>query len=141
MATPIEEPLLEKTLEALPGWQGSTDRIWREVHLPADLDAELRHQVEVDATALGHLPQVEAVEGGTRFTLTTQEVGAVSELDVALASHISDLAWRLTKDAPVPDEPGVHAVRTDDAEVVIEDSEAKELHTQPERAGKFQVRF
>lgn len=136
MPTLLEAPLVDQTLKALPGWQGDQRTIWREVHLPQDLAATLRRQVETDASAMGHDPEIQDVPGGTRFALTTHEVGGVSELDVALAAHISDLAHRLT-----PDEPGVDAVRADDAEVVIEDSRAQELDTQPERVGKFQVRF
>jgi 4a-hydroxytetrahydrobiopterin dehydratase len=142
MPTLLAAPLVDETLEALPGWNQGEGEIWREILLPDELDAVLRHQVEVDATAMNHAPDMIRVPGGTRFSLRTHEVGGVSELDVALASHISDLAHRLTQAAPdVPDEPGVEAVRQDDADIVIGSTDPMELETQPERVGKFQVRF
>lgn len=142
MPTLIDAPLLDETLTALPGWQGDQSRIWRDVSLPTDVDAELRRRVDVDATAAGHHPEVERTGDTTRFVLTTPEVGGVSELDVALASHISDLAFRLTDATPeVEVVPGVEAVRDDD---IDEDTgagvDALELHTQPERV-RQQVRF
>jgi 4a-hydroxytetrahydrobiopterin dehydratase len=142
MPTLIDAPLLDETLTALPGWQGDQSRIWRDVSLPDDVDAELRRRVEVDATAAGHHPEVERTGDTTRFVLTTPEVGGVSELDVALASHISDLAYRLTDEVPeVEVVPGVEAVRGDD---VDDDAGAEsgpvELHTQPEKI-RPQVRF
>jgi 4a-hydroxytetrahydrobiopterin dehydratase len=142
MPTLIDAPLLDETLTALPGWQGDQSRIWREVSLPDEVDAELRRRVEVDATAAGHHPQVERTGDTTRFVLTTPEVGGVSELDVALASHISDLAYRLTDEVPeVEVVPGVEAVRDDEVDL---DSGAGdgpvELHVQAEKV-RPQVRF
>jgi 4a-hydroxytetrahydrobiopterin dehydratase len=120
--TLLAEPLVEETLKALPGWQGDQEGIWREVHLPTHLDETLRYHVDVDSAALGHAPAVEAVPGGTRFALRTEEVGGVSELDVVLASRISDLAHRLR-----PEEPGVAAVRQDDFEVADSTGEGTAL--------------
>ena len=114
MPTLLEPALVEDTLGSLPGWSGDATRIWREMHLPPEADAELRRQVAVDAGAMGHAPIVEPCEGGTRFVLRTDDVGGVSELDIALASHISDLAHRLSTG-----EPGVDAVREGDPVVVV----------------------
>jgi 4a-hydroxytetrahydrobiopterin dehydratase len=142
MPTLIDPPLLDETLSALPGWQGDQSRIWRDVSLPDDVDAELRRRVEVDATAAGHHPEVERTGDTTRFVLTTPEVGGVSELDVALASHISDLAYRLTDETPeVEVVPGVEAVRDDSVDADTgAGTDAVELHVQPERV-RQQVRF
>lgn len=127
MPTLLEAPLVDDTLQALPGWSGDQSGISREVRLPPHLDDELRRQVDVDATAMGHLPEVERIPDGTRFALRTPEVGGVSELDIALASHISDLAHRLTEQAPdVPVLAGVEAVREDDVEVDVESAAAPE---------------
>jgi len=114
MPTLLTDDLVTETLAALPGWTGDASALVRDLHLPAKVDAELRRQVEVDAHAMGHLPTVEDLADGTRFRLSTDEVGGVSELDVMLASHISDLAHRLN-DA----EPGIDAVRGDDIDVVV----------------------
>jgi 4a-hydroxytetrahydrobiopterin dehydratase len=135
--TLLEGPLVDDTLKSLPGWSGDKHTLWREVHLPPDLDQELRRQVDVDSTAMGHAAEAEQVEGGTRYVLTTHDVGGVSELDVALAARISDLAHQLSSD-----EPGVHAVRRkdDDVDIDVGDTEALELSTQPEKV-RAQVRF
>lgn len=130
--TLLDEPLVDDTLQSLPGWHGDRHSLWREVHLPPQLDEELRRLVDVDSAAMGHEPDIERVDGGTRFVLTTHDVGGVSELDVVLAAHISDLAHRLSAQ-----EPGVEAVRPDDVEVVIGDAP----DTQPEQKLRADVRF
>ena len=133
--TLLDEPLVDDTLQSLPGWSGDRYTLWREVHLPPSQDEELRRLVDVDSAAMGHSVEMEPLDGGTRFVLTTHDVGGVTELDVALAAHISDLAHRLS-----PREPGVEAVRDDDVDVVVGDSDALELNTQPEKV-RAMVRF
>ena len=119
MPTLLDSALVEDTLSSLPGWSGDATRLWREVHLTPDVDTELRRQVTVDAGAMGHAVAMEPCDGGTRFVLRTDEVGGVSELDVALAAHISDLAHRLSSQ-----EPGVHAVRHGDPVVIVRPGES-----------------
>lgn len=110
MATLLDETLIADTLESLPGWQGDSTRLWREVHLDEQQLAELRRQVAVDAEAMGHAPTFQ----GARIELTTPEQGGVTELDVMMASHISDLVHRLSHA-----EPGVEALREDETVAVI----------------------
>jgi 4a-hydroxytetrahydrobiopterin dehydratase len=124
MATLLERPLIEDTLKSLPGWHAGDDEIWRDVKLPKDLDAELRREVESDSEAMGHSVSIERTKQGTRFTLTTHDVGGVSELDVVLASRISDVAHRLSEQTPDADEPGVTAVRQGDLDVIVEGVDA-----------------
>ena len=116
MATLLDKTLLDDTLESLPGWQTDCDRLWRDVQLDTDTDTdtELRRQIEVDSSAMGHAPTYEDVEGGTRIVLRTEEAGGVTELDVMMASHISDLVHRLESG-----EPGVEVERRDDSVVVF----------------------
>ncbi len=114
MPTLLTDDLIADTLDALPGWTSDGTSLLRDVHLSAEIDAEMRRQVSVDAHAMGHLPSVEDIEGGTRYRLSTEEVGGISELDVTMASHISDLAHRLNDG-----EPGVDAVRHDEVEVPV----------------------
>lgn len=114
MATLLDDTLIADTLESLPGWQGDSTRIWRDVHLDTEQDAELRRQIEVDGGSMGHTPTYEQGEGGTRIVLRTEEAGGVTELDITLASHISDLLHQLS-----PDEPGVEATRHDEAIVIF----------------------
>jgi 4a-hydroxytetrahydrobiopterin dehydratase len=113
MATLLDTSLLDETLHALPGWHADAAEIWREVHLDPGTDGELRRRIDEAGASMGHRPRVETVPGGTRFTLSTPEEGGVTELDIVLASHISDEAHRLD-----PAEPGVHAVRQDEVEIV-----------------------
>lgn len=114
MPTLLTDELVTDSLASLPGWSGDSRALVREVHLSSEVDAELRRQVAVDAQAMGHVPTVEDLGNGTRFVLSTAEVGGVSELDVTLAAHISDLAHRLSEA-----EPGVDAVRQDDVDVAV----------------------
>ena len=121
MPTLLDDALVTETLTTLPGWQGDATRIWRDIHVEPDIATELRRQVSVDATSMGHRPTVEDIPGGCRFILYTDEVGGVSELDIAMASHISDLTHRLANT-----EPGIHAQRSDEVEVVFTGGEAGE---------------
>ena len=132
MTTLLDETLIADTLKSLPGWEGDSTRLWRDVHLAPDVDAELRRQVTVDAQAMGHDPAVESVDGGTRFVLTTHDAGGVTELDITLASHISDLVHRIKNE-----EPGVEALRHDEAIVIFRSGEGAsgdEAHGEDEDA-------
>jgi pterin-4a-carbinolamine dehydratase len=111
--TILDDGLLTETLKALPGWQGDTHAIWRDLKLAPSVDAELRRQVAVDGGAMGHPPEVQdRGDGVTRYTLSTD--GGVSELDIAFASHLSDLAHRIAAS-----EPGIDAVRAGDPIVIF----------------------
>ena len=117
MPTLLDDAQVTDTLRSLPGWQGSRERIWRDVRVTPEQDAELRRQVAVDADAMGHHPVLEDVSGGTRFVLWTHDQQGVTELDIALASHISDLLHRLTG------QRGVSAVRSGAAVAVVKTAE------------------
>ena len=121
MPTLLDDALVTDTLKALPGWEGDANRIWRDIHVAPDVATELKRQVAVDASSMGHQPTVEDIPGGCRFILHTGEVGGVSELDIVMASHISDLTHRLATT-----EPGIQAKRSDDAEVVFTGGQAGE---------------
>ena len=124
MATQLSRDLVDDALEALPGWEGDTESIAREVALAPEHAEQLVARVAEDAGARGHEPLVERVEGGARFVLTTSEVGGVSELDIALASRISDLAHQLDEGTR-----GVEAVRQDEPEVYAEGTDGpKGIH-------------
>lgn len=117
MPTLLDATQVTDTLRSLPGWQGGPERIWRDVQLPADQDTELRRQIAVDADAMGHHPVLEDVDKGTRFVLWTHSAGGVTELDIVLASHISDLLHRLSG------QQGVDAVRAGEAVVTVRNAE------------------
>ena len=125
MATLLNETLIADTLASLPGWEGDITRLWRQLHVDPETLRELQRQVEVDAGAMGHRPTFD----GTTVVLTTPESGGVTELDVMMASHISDLVHRLAHD-----EPGVDAVRRDAVVAVIRPAESatgEELDGEP----------
>jgi 4a-hydroxytetrahydrobiopterin dehydratase len=135
MPTLLEGPLVDDTLASLPGWAVGENGLWREVHLPTALDAELRREVLADAEAMGHEVQVEKVKGGTRFVLRTPEVGGISELDIVMASRISDVAHRLSEQ-----EPGVNAVRQDAPDIVVEGNTSGAMTTGAEQVDAFSKR-
>jgi hypothetical protein len=89
--------------------------------------------VEESAEAMPHPVQMQRIDGGTRFSLRTEDVGGISELDVYLASRISDLAHQLSER-----EPGVNAVRQDDPDIVVEGSGP--LTTEAERIDPYRKR-
>lgn len=122
MATLLDETLIADTLESLPGWHGDTSSLWREVDLDDAQLAELRRQVAVDAEAMGHLLAFE----GNRVVLTTPEAGGVTELDVVMASHVSDLVHRISHA-----EPGVEAHRDDETLVVFRAADQTGEPSQP----------
>lgn len=118
MATLLDDALIADTLGSLPGWQGDSTRLWRDVSLDPDQETELRRQIDVDAGAMGHAPTFEQAEGATRIVLRTADQDGVTELDVALASHISDLLHRISGD-----ERGVEAIRKDETVVIFRAAE------------------
>jgi 4a-hydroxytetrahydrobiopterin dehydratase len=119
VATLLDEALISDTLQSLPGWHGDTTRLWRDVKLEPALDAELRRQIGIDAGAMGHDPSYEKGKGTTRIVLRTADEGGVTEFDVVMASHISDLVHRLSSA-----EPGVSAVRRDEAVAIFRAGES-----------------
>ncbi|MFN2538530.1 MAG: 4a-hydroxytetrahydrobiopterin dehydratase [Mycobacteriales bacterium] len=129
MATLLDETLISDTLESLPGWHGDRARLWRDVHLDPEQEAELRRQIAVDAAAMDHAPSFEEGEDGIRIVLQTSEQGGVTELDVVMASHISDLVHRLSQA-----EPGVDAVRSDEAVAVFRPGESGTGEQAPSQA-------
>jgi 4a-hydroxytetrahydrobiopterin dehydratase len=135
MAELLDAPLVDDTLVSLPGWNRGDDEIWREVHLSPEQDAELRRAVLVDAESMGHEVEVQKVKGGTRYSLRTPEVGGVSELDVALASRISDIAHRISAK-----EPGVNALRKDEPDIVVEGNSAGAMTTGAEQVDAYSKR-
>lgn len=118
MPTVLEDSLLADTLESLPGWQGGTGQIAREISATSEQLDEVVSQVERDAAAMGHQLTVERRQDVLRFVLSSPELGGVTEVDIALASHISDLIHRLTG------LPGVDAVRKGESVVVRRGSAA-----------------
>ncbi|HVE63279.1 MAG TPA: 4a-hydroxytetrahydrobiopterin dehydratase [Mycobacteriales bacterium] len=103
MPTLLTPALVESSLAALYEWSGDTTAITRTVRMAsAQQAADLVGAVEVSAGSLGHHPVVERKGTAVTFTLTSDEVGGVSEVDITLASHIDNLSGRLAGAAPTP---------------------------------------
>jgi 4a-hydroxytetrahydrobiopterin dehydratase len=119
--TLLDDALLTDTLQALPGWVAGDHAIYRDITVAPELLTELRRQVLVDSGAMKHdVLLTEQPDGATRFILTTAGAGGVTELDIAMASHISDLMHTMAAN-----EPGVNAVRHGDPLVSFRTSEVR----------------
>ncbi|HVF21072.1 MAG TPA: 4a-hydroxytetrahydrobiopterin dehydratase [Mycobacteriales bacterium] len=103
MPTLLTPRLVDSSLAALTDWSGDTSGISRTIRLdsPAQV-VDLIEQVEVSAQSLNHEPVVERSGTAVTFTLTTHEVGGVSEIDISLAARINNLAGRLVGAPPTP---------------------------------------
>ena len=103
MPTLLTPALVDSSLAALYEWSGDTTAITRTVRLnSAQQAADLVGAVATSAESLGHRPVVERDGTAVTFTLTSEEVGGVSEVDITLASHIDNISGRLVGAAPTP---------------------------------------
>jgi 4a-hydroxytetrahydrobiopterin dehydratase len=80
-------------LAGLTGWSGDTDAISRTVEAPS-FPAAIRLVVEVAEAAedANHHPDIDIRWRRVTFTLSTHSAGGVTDLDVALARRIDELA-------------------------------------------------
>lgn len=91
MATLLDASLIADALTALPGWSGDTGRLRRAVEVDAATAAALGTEIAAAADAMNHHPSVERAGDVTTFVLWTHSAGGVTELDITLASRISDI--------------------------------------------------
>ena len=89
MATLLDDRLVSDAMSNLEGWAGDAQRISRTVTVE-DPDGLLAAVAE-SADAMDHHPEVTRDGESITFTLWTHSEGGVTELDIALASHIDDL--------------------------------------------------
>jgi 4a-hydroxytetrahydrobiopterin dehydratase len=89
MATLLDDRLVRDAMSNLDEWSGDAQRISRTVTVD-DRDALLAAVAE-SADAMNHHPEVSRDGTTLTFTLWTHSEGGVTELDIALASHIDDL--------------------------------------------------
>ena len=103
MPTLLTPALVDSSLAALFEWSGDTTAITRTIRMDSTQQAtDLVGAVATSAESLGHHPVVERSGTAVTFTLTSEEVGGVSEVDISLASHIDNLSGRLAGAAPTP---------------------------------------
>ncbi|GAA3737908.1 4a-hydroxytetrahydrobiopterin dehydratase [Salinactinospora qingdaonensis] len=86
--TRISEDDVAAMRQRLPEWEGDTSRLSRSVELPPERLRPLLTQVDREAHALKHGPRYEDTPEGVRFTVRTESVDAVTELDLELAERI-----------------------------------------------------
>ena len=100
MATLLDDRLVTDAMHNLDEWSGDARAISRTVRVD-DVDALLAAVAE-SANAMNHHPDIARDGDAVTFTLSTHSEGGVTELDIALASHIDDLvlaANHLQRDA------------------------------------------
>lgn len=91
--TALTPDQLADALETLPGWSGDSTGIRREVEcssFPAAI--AVVDAIAVAAEAADHHPDIDIRWRTLRFTLSTHDVGGVTELDVKLAHEIDAAA-------------------------------------------------
>ena len=89
MATLLDDRLVADAMGNLHEWTGDAQRISRTVTV--DDPEALLAAVAESADAMDHHPEVSRDGTAVTFTLWTHSEGGVTELDIALASHIDDL--------------------------------------------------
>ncbi len=102
MPTKLDADLVTDALAALPGWSGGTDKITRVVDLDDDLSDAVAADVATTADSMDHHPVVDRDGSTTTFGVWTHSEGGVTELDIALASRISDILRRHGIPTPAP---------------------------------------
>ena len=90
----LDAARLRDALSRLTGWTGDSRGITRTIRLTDGAHAALLERLKVCADALGHRPHVERAGGVTRVRLVDPVMGAVSEIDVALAARIDGIVRR-----------------------------------------------
>ncbi|MHB8341229.1 MAG: 4a-hydroxytetrahydrobiopterin dehydratase [Mycobacteriales bacterium] len=95
MATVLDPEALAAGLTRLPGWSGDVSTIRATFALPAAAADRLQALVAAAADAANHHPQVVRTDTGIEFVLWTHSAGGVTDLDLALAGRINELAGEL----------------------------------------------
>lgn len=84
--------MLSDAMTRLPGWSGDPDGIHRHFDIDGDDRRRLVANIEALADLTGHPIAVEEVADGVDVALVSDDVSGVSEIDIALATRITDLA-------------------------------------------------
>lgn len=96
MAELLSPDNLASAIRELDGWDGDTSGIRREITAPTFLDGiRLVDDVAQVAERLDHHPDIDVRWRTVTFRLSTHSTGGVTDLDLALARRIDELAARL----------------------------------------------
>lgn len=91
MATLISDDLIVDALPRLPGWRRDDHRLRRDLPVEGDIRGLLAAEFDELARLSRHPIRVTSSPSGLSVSLTTEDVGGVSEIDLALATRINDL--------------------------------------------------
>jgi 4a-hydroxytetrahydrobiopterin dehydratase len=93
VAEVLSEAELRRELGDLPRWSGDRTALVRQVEAP-DFPTAIRvvDEVAVVAETMSHHPDIDIRWRTLTFTLSTHSAGGVTDLDVALARRISEIA-------------------------------------------------
>ncbi|HEY2672480.1 MAG TPA: 4a-hydroxytetrahydrobiopterin dehydratase [Rugosimonospora sp.] len=93
MATVLSAEQLSTALAGLPGWAGDTNEISRTITASGFLGGiSLVTAVADAAETMNHHPDIDIRWRDVTFRLSTHSDGGVTELDLALAARINELA-------------------------------------------------
>ena len=93
MARLLENSELSRQMVDLPGWADENGTLRRSVTAPDFLTGvALVQDVATVAESMDHHPDIDIRWRTVTFVLSTHSAGGVTQLDVELAHHISELA-------------------------------------------------
>lgn len=96
----LSDEELQAELKALPGWQREGARLVKSFTFAAYMQGiQLANRVAEAAEQMNHHPDMCIRFRRVTFELSTHSAGGVTELDVALARRIDELAARLSPPA------------------------------------------
>lgn len=129
MPTLLDAEIVADALTRLSGWSGDTKGLTRTFTLDDAQHADFLERVKVTSDAMDHHPDIGRNGRATQVTLVTHSSGGVTELDIALASRITDLARFATgqEQAPLPPEAlGRRSDRSGGRSQVVAETEAQD---------------
>ncbi|WP_322767935.1 4a-hydroxytetrahydrobiopterin dehydratase [Frankia sp. Cr1] len=91
MPTKLDAERVTEALGELPGWTGDTSTIVRKVTMDDETSDEAIEKISIVANKMNHHPVVDRAHDVTTFTVWTHSHGGVTDLDIVLASRISDI--------------------------------------------------
>jgi 4a-hydroxytetrahydrobiopterin dehydratase len=91
MPTRLSDPLLSDAMTRLPGWSGDADGIRGRFVVAAERRRDLLDDIATLAELTGHPIAVEETPDAVDVVLVSEDVHGVTEVDIALATRITDL--------------------------------------------------
>ncbi len=93
MATALSPDEINAALADLPGWSLANHKLHRQFQFPSFVEAfGFMSSVALVAESMGHHPEWFNVYSRVTVDLTTHDAGGITELDIALARRMNELA-------------------------------------------------